>query len=115
MIIQPFVENSIWHGITPLDGKGMIAILLLPDTEKSIKIVIEDNGIGMKKSAVISVKNEQHMKLGMELTRKRLEIFGKKFHVATHIDFCEISPESSNPGTRVVLFVPFTYSLFFID
>jgi two-component sensor histidine kinase len=110
MVIQPFVENSIWHGIASLDEKGIISIRFSQHDEKSLQIIIEDNGIGMKKSEQYSVKGEKNLKLGMEMTRKRLDLLGKKYNVETSIEFSEKIPGSMNPGTRVVLIVPFTFS-----
>ncbi len=106
MIIQPFVENAIWHGIAALENKGQINIKFRMQDEKSVIVIIEDNGIGMKRSAEYSITREKHLHLGMEMTRKRLDLLGKKFNVPTCIKFCENSPGSPNPGTRVVLVVP---------
>ena len=54
MIVQPFVENAIWHGISQLSGQGKITIRFIYVNEKSIRIVIEDNGIGFEKSKAFS-------------------------------------------------------------
>jgi two-component sensor histidine kinase len=107
MIVQPFVENSIWHGIANLDGKGFIRILFRINDEKSMEIIVEDNGIGIPNAEKFTAKGEKHLKLGMQMTRKRLELLGKKYHVETKIDVSEISPGSPNPGTKAVLIVPF--------
>jgi LytS/YehU family sensor histidine kinase len=106
MIIQPFVENAIWHGISSIDVQGEITIKFRMQDEKSLAVLIEDNGIGMKRSEAFSPKSDKHFHLGMEMTRKRLEILGKKFSVQTTIEFSETSPGSVNPGTRVKLVVP---------
>ena len=110
MIIQPFVENAIWHGISSIDEKGEIIIKFRMRDEKSLMVFIEDNGIGMKRSETYSTTSEKHIHLGLEMTRKRLEILGKKFSVKTAIEFSETSPGLPNPGTRIVVVVPFTYS-----
>jgi two-component sensor histidine kinase len=106
MIIQPFVENAIWHGISSIDIKGEIKIKFRMQDEKSLAVLIEDNGIGMKRSEAYSIKSEEHLHLGMDMTRKRLEILGKRFSVETSIEFSETSPGNPNPGTRVKLVVP---------
>ena len=106
MIIQPFVENAIWHGISSIDENGEIRIKFRMHDEKSLEVFIEDNGIGIKRSAAYSIKTEEHLHLGMDMTRKRLEILGKKFSVQTTIEFSETSPGKTNPGTRVKLVVP---------
>lgn len=106
MIIQPFVENAIWHGIAFLQEKGQIIIKFHMQDDKSLAVIVEDNGIGMKRSETISAKSEKHFHLGMEMTRKRLEILSKKFSVKTRLTFSEIFPGKLNPGTRVEMVVP---------
>ena len=110
MIVQPFAENSIWHGIAPLKKAGKIIIKFRLLSEKALRIIIEDNGIGMKQSASHSIKTEKHLNLGMEMTRKRLELLGKKLNIATGIEFCEAIPGNVHPGTKVVLVVPVSCS-----
>jgi LytS/YehU family sensor histidine kinase len=109
MLIQPYVENSIWHGISPLDGKGDIRILFSMHSADSLKIIIEDNGIGIKQSANYSSTSETHLHLSMEIIRKRLEIIGKKMRVVTSVEITEAFPGNPNPGTRVTLVVPVSY------
>jgi sensor histidine kinase YesM len=106
MIIQPFVENAIWHGIAFLQEKGQIIIKFQMQDDKSLTVVVEDNGIGMKRAETFSSKQEKHLHLGMEMTRKRLEILGKKFSVKTSLTFSECFPGNLNPGTRVEMVVP---------
>ncbi len=106
MIIQPFIENAIWHGIAALEEKGRINIKFQRHDEKSVTVIIEDNGIGIKRSEAYSTKQEKHFHLGMEMTRKRLELLGKKYSIKTAIEFFETYPGTANPGTRVVLVVP---------
>ena len=110
MIIQPFVENAVWHGISALEDKGMIRISFALHSPQALKITIEDNGIGIKQASVYASKSEDHLNMGITMTRKRLEIIGKNMNVKTSIDTSEISPGSPNPGMRVILIVPFTYN-----
>jgi sensor histidine kinase YesM len=109
MLIQPYVENSIWHGISPLESKGMIRILFNMHSDHSIRITVEDNGIGMNQSAKYSSRGESHLHLSMEVIRKRLDIIGKKMQVETSLKISECFPGNENPGTKVELVVPFSY------
>lgn len=110
MIIQPLVENSIWHGIAAMEEQGMIRILFEWVSQRSVMIIIEDNGIGIRQSTDNPLKTEKHLHLGMEMTRKRLDILSKKFRVPTSIDIYETFPGSPNPGTKIVLIVPVSFS-----
>jgi LytS/YehU family sensor histidine kinase len=109
MIIQPFVENAIWHGIANLDENGFLSIVFKLDSDKSLQIIIEDSGVGIKNAAKYSTKGENHLKLGMNITRKRLHLLGQKYGVETSFVYSERSPGTTNPGTRVVIIVPFLY------
>ncbi|OYT13488.1 MAG: hypothetical protein B6I19_04875 [Bacteroidetes bacterium 4572_114] len=106
MIVQPFVENAVWHGISNISGKGMISVSLGQQAQDTVRITVEDNGVGMKSATRHISKSEQHLNLGVEMTRKRLEILGKKLGVKTSISYYEKAKGSHNPGTRVVLVVP---------
>ncbi len=67
MIIQPFVENSIWHGIVPTKKKGTITIKIKSLKNDQIEITIEDNGVGWK-----NTKQTTHNSKGIELIEKRI-------------------------------------------
>jgi hypothetical protein len=110
MILQTFVENSIWHGIANLDGNGIIKIRFTPTSGNTMKIVIEDNGIGLKKAEMLRVKSGSHLKMGMAVTRKRLDLLGIKYNITTGIEIAEQFPGEENPGTRVILTVPYASS-----
>ena len=106
MIIQPFMENAVWHGMSTLEDKGMIRISFAMHNPKTLKITIEDNGIGIKQSKNFASKSENQLHMGIEMTCKRLEIIGKKMNVETSVEFSEAFPESPNPGTHVVIVAP---------
>jgi hypothetical protein len=77
MIIQPFVENSIWHGIMPREIGGRVSIRMKADVE-SITIEIDDNGIGIEASARKNKEMPGHTPIGILLTRQRLEFLQNK-------------------------------------
>lgn len=110
MIIQPIAENSIWHGIATLEEKGVLKISFRVYDSSSLKIIIEDNGIGMKKSFEYSSKSSQHQHLGMQIIKKRLTLLSKKYKTKTSIIYSASNPDHYNPGTRVELIMPFIYS-----
>lgn len=106
MILQPVLENAIWHGLSEIQSGGQINIHFTQLDEKTIKVTVTDNGIGVKKAALRASMKESHLKIGMELTRKRIKIIGNKMKVKTNIAVTEAFPGSENPGTRVEIIVP---------
>jgi hypothetical protein len=111
MIIQPIAENAIWHGIATLEEKGFIKISFRVYKSKSLKIIIEDNGIGMNRSSEYVEKGSHHQHLGMQIIEKRLKLLNKKYNTETGITYSEGYPSKPNPGTIVELILPFIYSL----
>ena len=110
MIIQPFVENSIWHGITTQPSHGIILVNLLLISDQSLKVIIEDNGIGVKNSGSRVQTAASHLSLGMKLTLKRVELLGLKYHIKTSVKYSERYPGSHFPGTIVELIMPFSFT-----
>lgn len=79
MIIQPFVENSIMHGLEPKEGKGLLE-LGMHDKGEIIEIVIKDNGVGMSQEMLRQISNRsisQNSQKGIGVINvvRRLEIY----------------------------------------
>lgn len=73
LILQPFVENSIWHGIAQKEGKGKILIEIKKENDL-INCMVEDNGVGLPASNPV-IKSKRS--LGMKITRSRIEMMNK--------------------------------------
>ena len=108
MVIQPFVENAIWHGITPLPTGGLVTVRFNYLDGKSIQIIIEDNGIGISITNPVT-KSDQNLNLGMELTRKRISLIGERMNTETKLYTEDLNPGTKNPGTRITIIVPATF------
>jgi sensor histidine kinase YesM len=108
LLIQPYLENSIWHGITHLEGKGLIK-LQLKNNVKNIICIIEDNGIGRKKAAEINTqKRKSHVSMGASITEKRIELINVLYKQSLTINYTDIIDEKGNPkGTKVEINIPF--------
>jgi hypothetical protein len=77
MILQPFVENAIWHGIAPKQDRGRLSIRFARHG-RCLQIMVEDNGVGRKRSAELrSVTGATHKSLATSITMERLEIMRK--------------------------------------
>ena len=74
LILQPFVENAIWHGLMHIEDDGLLKIELI-NGNNFIKCLIDDNGIGREKAAEINSKSAIKTKsYGMSITKKRLSL-----------------------------------------
>ena len=84
MFLQPFVENSIWHGILPMEKSGKIVIEISKGKQGQISFVIEDNGIGIDNSLKNKTEHS-HVSKGMELTSGRINVLKKVTNKNIHI------------------------------
>ena len=106
MLIQPFVENSIFHGISHLKKQGLIEVNFSVQNQLLI-CEIKDNGVGRKRARELEQsKNKGHQSVALEVTEKRLEnLKGDKEYKAFEI--LDILDENSNiMGTKVLLRLP---------
>lgn len=99
LLLQPFVENAIWHGLRPSQS-GQKLLKITFDTSDILKIIIEDNGIGRKAS---STKNKMHKSMGMEITRERLALFNHSNETSIKLEIIDLESENKPLGTKVVL------------
>jgi len=106
MIVQPIVENAVWHGVADLKEVGFISIRFEYISSKAVRIIVEDNGVGIERASKKQSQKESHLRMGMDLTRKRINILGKKMGVNTAIRITDVFPGQPNPGTKVEIVVP---------
>lgn len=95
MIIQPFVENAVWHGLSPLNEKGNI-IIEVNHIDDHIQIEVIDNGVGFE---IGSENSNNHVSSGVRLVRERLNLLGNKNSFKNHIDI----KSAAGKGTRVAI------------
>lgn len=107
LLVQPYVENAIWHGLMPGSQKGRLNITFT-DAGELIKCMIEDNGIGREQSEEIKAKNRpQHKSLALSLSRERLEIIGHLYQNKLQINVVDLKDSRHQAaGTRVELYIP---------
>ena len=79
MIIQPHLENAIWHGLRYLDAKGLLQ-LQVRLTNGKVMICIEDNGIGLARSQELKTSNQKtHQSRGMSNTKERISLLNELY------------------------------------
>jgi ligand-binding sensor domain-containing protein len=100
MIIQPFVENSIWHGILPGTKAGNVSVKFVDDNSGNLIIYIIDDGIGFKQKANKSKTN--HKPRGINLIRERLELLNKDREITNILNI----KSGKGGGTTVEIILP---------
>ncbi|MBW8199041.1 sensor histidine kinase [Flagellimonas abyssi] len=110
LILQPFVENSIWHGLTTKSGKKRL-IIKVQESEKEdcLKVIVEDNGVGRQASRLKNLQNPlKGQSLGLSIVQDRLDFFSKKYHEDFSYTIYDIKDEETGKalGTRVIVNLP---------
>jgi len=105
MVIQPFVENGIWHGILPNNKSGQLTVSISFNSENDLIIEIADDGIGY----FVSLKNKKsdHVPRGISIIKERLNLLNtaKNSTDLVQID-SSIDQNSNSKGTRVKIILP---------
>lgn len=107
MLIQPYVENAIWHGLMPSEHKGKISLSFLQGVDQLI-CIIEDNGIGRKKAQALKNKSAlKHESRGMKITEERLETLHLLTGKEMYVQIFDLEDTLGHPeGTRVEVVIP---------
>jgi hypothetical protein len=103
LLIQPFVENAIWHGLLLKEGDKQLQIHIFIQ-ENNLIIEIEDNGIGRKAAGHFRKKEDKRKSLGMEITQSRLDVLEKVNGISIKIAFIDkVDGEDRPLGTKVII------------
>ena len=102
-IIQPFVENAIWHGLKHKQGEKRIDILVSVQGDQ-LKICIEDNGVGRDKAKMFT-KNNNRKSYGMTITANRIAVLNNTD--GEHFKIEDLYTNGVPSGTRITLLLPF--------
>lgn len=107
LIIQPYVENAIWHGLLQKDSGGNLKIHVSLENE-ILTCEITDNGIGRQKAMEYKSKNAPTRKsIGMKLTEERLNMASDEFSNSGTQKIIDLYDENGLPaGTKVIITIP---------
>lgn len=106
MLLQPYVENAVWHGLRYLESPGLLSIRVAEEGS-ILTVTIEDNGVGRTKSQTLKTKNQKKNKsTGIKNTAERLKLLNELYKTQYHIEVSDLHPEKENTGTRVVVRMP---------
>ena len=109
MLIQPFVENAIKHGLLHKQGDKKLSVIFdLDETEENLICTVEDNGIGRAKSAVMKTKQkQQHESFSTSATEERLRLLSSQLNSKDLVNYQDlINSELQAVGTRITVKIP---------
>lgn len=108
LILQPFLENALWHGLSSKDGLKNIDLEVKKGKSGFIEIVITDNGVG--RDAAEKIKDSKLLKrksVGIDITKERLANFSRDYENFFHVDIIDKFDDNTNPiGTQIVIYIP---------
>ncbi|MBX2924593.1 MAG: histidine kinase [Chitinophagaceae bacterium] len=108
MIIQPYVENAIWHGLLHKESSGELTITVSMQSAGMLLCVIEDNGVGRARAKELRSKSASAKKsLGMKLTEDRLALLGKQAQMEASVEVKDLKTnDGCAAGTKVIIKIP---------
>jgi LytS/YehU family sensor histidine kinase len=107
LLVQPYLENAVWHGLMQKDEDDRQVLLRVQKTETGIKIVVKDNGIGREKARALKSKSANHQKShGLHLTQERIELYQISTGVNISVYIDDVKNERGEVlGTNVEIFI----------
>lgn len=106
MLIQPYIENAIWHGLRYKEDKGHLRIDISRQNGH-LKVLVEDDGIGRSRSAELKTRNQKDgTSTGLKNIKERLGIINELHHTNLKVEINDLHPEADDAGTRVELQIP---------
>ncbi|MEM9023903.1 MAG: ATP-binding protein, partial [Bacteroidota bacterium] len=107
LIIQPLVENAIWHGLSRKTEDGRVAVSLQKEGDQ-LRCTVEDNGIGREAARQFAQQsNPEHRSAGLGITRERLNKLTRTTE-RIEVSFTDLTDDAGQPcGTKVEFMIPF--------
>ncbi|MFY8019951.1 MAG: ligand-binding sensor domain-containing protein [Bacteroidia bacterium] len=107
MVIQPYVENAIWHGLQYKKSHRILKLHISVEDENFVKCVVEDNGIGREEAFKIKKqKGKTHESKAMKITEERIEILKKLYGFGPSVEIIDLFDDGIACGTKVILKLP---------
>ena len=109
LIIQPFAENAIWHGLMHKTTPGQLTIGISVEHEQ-LWIRITDDGVGREKAAELAAnRNSSHKSMGMQITTDRIAGVRSPDAEKASVAITDLKDEAGNTGTEVLIKLPLLY------
>ena len=107
MLIQPYIENAIWHGLMPKEDGGTIVVSFACQ-ENNLEITVTDNGVGRAKAAALrSTSTTAHKSFGMSITHQRIELINQMYKTNMSVIVNDLHDGQGNAtGTEIRIDIP---------
>lgn len=103
MLIQPYIENAVWHGLRYKESKGKLS-LKFRKKQNTLVVEIIDDGIGRKRSTELKTENQKkHNSTGLKNIEERLTIINKVYKANYRVSINDLNDPS---GTQVLIYLP---------
>jgi sensor histidine kinase YesM len=108
LLIQPYVENAIWHGLMHKSEGGSVRIRATQPQEEMLQLTITDDGVGRARAAELRSKSASHRKsFGLKMTSERIALVNQLYQTRTQVAIEDIVSADGQPaGTEVILQIP---------
>jgi streptogramin lyase len=108
LLIQPYVENAIWHGLMQKEGSGKLDIMI-SGTDQHLRVRIRDDGIGREAAKAYKASLGKSKSFGTTITQNRINLVNNLHGIETEVKTNDLYDEAGNAtGTEVVLTIPLT-------
>lgn len=105
MLIQPYVENAINHGLRHMERGGSLTISFTIKGNNLI-CIIEDNGVGFKRAAQLTIAAKKHRSMGMEITQKRIATINQLYSTSITVTVTDKTELADKKGTLIEIIIP---------
>ena len=108
MLIQPFIENAVWHGLRYRDDMGILSVSFSKKSD-NVVVIITDNGIGREKSKALKTKNQKnHKSTGLNNVTNRLAVLNSTYNKNFSVEISDSDQSQENVGTVAKIIIPIT-------
>lgn len=105
LLLQPYVENAIWHGLSPRDEQGKLSITI-ERTADTLICTIDDNGIGRKQAALLKTNDPTKTSLAMNISSQRIAWIQKQTGSIASVNITDKYKDGLAIGTTVLMTLP---------
>jgi sensor histidine kinase YesM len=108
LLIQPYVENAIWHGLMQKKEGGNIVVNITQPTESTLLVEITDDGVGREQAALYKSKSATKQKsFGLKMTSERIEMINQVYAINATVEVVDLKDSLHNAcGTKVIIKIP---------